>query len=220
MLQIGLGQETLTKKSAFSQEILTRTLLQQKQPSITGISMGKSFAAMLVLIFLVASCVNMFLPVKAESRTITVPDDYSTIQDAINAANEGDTIFVKKGTYEEKTLEINKALSLTGEDANNTRINLHPPWIPTGGYTMNGQPEYGYDNPIKIQANDVKLSGFTIASDPGRNILTTATKIQIIGNVITTGLFVDGSYQNITQNILAQTDIQCYGSYNTVAENR
>ena len=180
--------------------------------------MSKSVAFLLVIVFLTASCV-LIIPINADSRTIIVPDDYSTIQGAINVANEGDTIFVKKGTYEEQTLVINKTISLIGEDANNTTINLHPPWIPTGGYTMNGQREYGYDNPIKIQASDVKLSGFTIASDPVRNILTTATKIQIIGNVITTGLFVYGSYQNITQNILAQTDIQCYGSYNTVAEN-
>src|SRR3972149_8773182 len=163
MLQIGLGQETLTKKSAFSQEILTRTLLQQKQPSITGISMGKSFAAMLVLIFLVASCVNMFLPVKAESRTITVPDDYSTIQDAINAANEGDTIFVKKGTYEEKTLEINKALSLIGEDANITTINLHPPYNVTYILTT---PFFSYSNAVTIIANDVRLSNLTIGIHP------------------------------------------------------
>ena len=40
---------------------------------------------------------------------MTVPDD-ATIQDAINAANEGDTIFVKKGTYEEQTLQITKTL--------------------------------------------------------------------------------------------------------------
>ena len=181
--------------------------------------MGKSAVLLLVLVFLTASSVIMPLPVKAVFKTIVVPDDYTTISSAIGNATDGDTILVRKGTYEEQTLVINKTLALIGEDANNTIINLHPPWIPTGGYTMNGQREYGYDNPIKIQTSDVKLSGFTIASDPVRNILTTATEIQIIGNVIKTGLFVFGSYQNITQNILAQTDIQCYGSYNTVAEN-
>jgi len=35
------------------------------------------------------------------ASTITVPDDYSTIQEAINNAAEGDTVFVKAGTYYE-----------------------------------------------------------------------------------------------------------------------
>jgi hypothetical protein len=34
-------------------------------------------------------------PAKAEPRNIVVPDDYSTIQEAINSASYGGTIFVK-----------------------------------------------------------------------------------------------------------------------------
>ena len=76
--------------------------------------MSRSIAFLLVIVFLKASCV-LIIPIRADSRTIIVPDDYSAIQDAINAANEGDTIFVKKGTYEgpiNQTLMVNKTLSV------------------------------------------------------------------------------------------------------------
>ena len=46
---------------------------------------------------------------------------YATIQEAINAASEGDTIFVKAGTYYENVI-INKKVSLVGEDRGTTII--------------------------------------------------------------------------------------------------
>jgi len=65
-----------------------------------GINMSKNIALLLVLVFLVASSIITFLPVKAEPKTITVPDDYPTIQAAVGNASAGDTVFVKSGTYE------------------------------------------------------------------------------------------------------------------------
>jgi nitrous oxidase accessory protein len=55
---------------------------------------------------------------------IRIPDDYETIQKAINAANPGDTIFIAPGTYSENVL-VNKTVSLVGEDQNSTVINMH-----------------------------------------------------------------------------------------------
>jgi len=46
---------------------------------------------------------------------------YSTIQDAIDAANESDTIYVYSGTYNENIV-IEKSLNLTGEDRDSTII--------------------------------------------------------------------------------------------------
>jgi len=181
--------------------------------------MRLSAALLVVLVFLAASCPTLSLPIKAEHRTITVPDDYLTIQEAIGNATAGDTILVKRGTYEEQTLVINKTISLIGEDANNTAINLHPPWIPTGGYTMNAQPEYGYDNPIKIQASDVEISGFTINSNGGA-ISISGNRTQIIGNIIKTALNIDGgSHQSIAENTLTN-GINSYGSYSSITSNK
>ncbi len=61
------------------------------------------------------------LVAEAEPKTITVPDDYPTIQAAINGASEGDEVFVRSGTYSED-LTINKALSLVGENKYSTIV--------------------------------------------------------------------------------------------------
>ncbi len=56
------------------------------------------------------------------SDTLYVPDDYPTIQAAIDNANLGDTIIVKDGSYEENIV-LHKSLTLISEDgANNTII--------------------------------------------------------------------------------------------------
>jgi nitrous oxidase accessory protein len=183
--------------------------------------MRKSIALLLVLVFLTASCLTVPLPVNADSKTIVVPDDYPTISSAIGNATDGDTILVKKGTYEEKTLTINKTLALVGEDTNSTIISLHPPWIPTGGFHLSGtsvEPDYDYDNPIKITANNVKVSGFTIISNPSRSPLLSGVGIQMTGNYITTGLFLENAGQNINGNIV-RGSIQCIGNNHTIANN-
>ena len=55
------------------------------------------------------------------TKTITVPDDYSSIQAAINASNPGDTVFVRNGTYHEQ-IGVDKAITLIGESRQSTII--------------------------------------------------------------------------------------------------
>src|SRR4030067_2055690 len=82
----------------------------------------KKTALVLTVISLLLVVLVVGLPsVNASPKTIVVPDDYPTIESAITNANDGDTIFVKKGTYH-KTLTIEKPLSLIGEDSQNTVI--------------------------------------------------------------------------------------------------
>jgi nitrous oxidase accessory protein len=183
--------------------------------------MRKSIALLLVLVFLTASCIIAPLPVNAGSRTLVVPDDYQTISSAIGNATDGDMIFVKKGTYKEETLEINKNLSLIGEDVNNTIIKLHPPvynvtQILTQFYAA-------LSNAITINANDFRLLNLTIALNPDGYIAVAGDRTQIIGNNIAgtgsvTGLLISGSYCNITDNISGGF-ISSNGSANLIARN-
>lgn len=58
----------------------------------------------------------------SDSKVISVPTDFLRIQDAINNATVGDTIFVRSGTYNED-IALNKSVSLIGESRDSTVIN-------------------------------------------------------------------------------------------------
>jgi len=80
--------------------------------------------------------------------TIYVPDDYSTIQQAIDAADSGDTIIVKSGIYYEN-VNVNKQLVLKGID------------------TGNGKPivdARGHGSVITLSSDGITLEGFTITN--------------------------------------------------------
>jgi parallel beta-helix repeat protein len=78
-------------------------------------------------------------PVGAGADVIRVPEDYHTIQEALDNANEGGTVFVHNGTYRE-TLTIDKAVSLVGENRQATAI----------------------EGSVQVYASDVLLSNFTV----------------------------------------------------------
>jgi parallel beta-helix repeat protein len=91
---------------------------------------------------------NNFLSATVMVRTpqfIRVPNDYSKIQDAIDAAFEGDTIYVASGTYHENVRIDKEGLTLIGEDQGNTIVD--------------GQNK---EDVILVTANKVNISGFTL----------------------------------------------------------
>jgi parallel beta-helix repeat protein len=179
--------------------------------------MKKSASALLVLLFLFASSLLQIGVVKAEPKTIVVPDDYPTIQGAIGNASDGDTIYVKKGIYDgpiNQTIVINKTLSLMGENPETTILNLHPAWVvQSWDFTMT--PVYGYEQSVEIQASDVKISGFTFKG-PG-NFYVTGYNTQISNNVITVYLWLVGSKDNASHNKIRSITVG--GSGNTVSKN-
>ncbi len=185
-----------------------------------GISMSKRIALLLVFVLAVSGIITL-LPVYAASRVIVVPDDYPTIAAAVGNATQGDTVYVKKGTYEEETLEINKPLSIIGEGTELTKINLHPPLSTEFDEAINFTFSW-YETAITVNTNDFKLSGFTINTPDVTNIVggefaIIGNKTQVLGNSITTPFSVNGSYSTITENIFSKT--AAFGSHSNIINN-
>lgn len=166
--------------------------------------MRKNIALLVILVLLATSCLTVYLPVKAESKTITVPDDFPNIQEAINAADEGDTIFVKRGTYVENPV-VNKSVCLIGEDRDATIIDV------TAG--------------LKVQSNYVNITGLTIY-DGYHGITVSSNSCRISGNKITdsqVGIALISAYGNVVaenafQNIGLSAAIQLSYSYNNLVQ--
>jgi len=133
--------------------------------------------------------------------------NFSTIQEGIDAAESGETIYVYNGTYNENIV-IDKSIVLVGEDKNNTIID--------GRIT---------GNTIKVNANFVTIKGFTIQNSgliyPNSGINLTSNNNTIEGNLITDnfyGITLYYSFGNIIRNNTIQNDDHC-GIYLSSSSN-
>jgi parallel beta-helix repeat protein len=132
----------------------------------------------LALTFILALFVSLVVGVQSaesSSKTIVVPDDFPTIQTAIDNAFAGQTIFVKAGIYSQQHILIDKSLLLVGEDLEST--------ILVGINNVRYSPPYV----IQISADNVRVSGFTIinGSIGGIRVETIGSDTQPTGCVIT-----------------------------------
>ena len=130
------------------------------------------------------------------SETLVVPQDYSTIGEAISHATAGDTILIQSGVYSEN-LQIDKPLTLEGQNQSNTIIMGKGDSTPTSVLTLG--------------ANDVKVSGLTIESISNSNKSRYAY-----------GIWVEGDNCTITDNIIQNTYLGIFcstQSLTTITEN-
>ena len=88
----------------------------------------------------------------ASASTNYVPDDYSTIQAAVNAASSGDTIIVRAGTYTENVKVEKKRLTIRSENGPDSTIVV---------------AEDQDDHVFQVTADYVKISGFTVEGATG-----------------------------------------------------
>ena len=128
-------------------------------------------------------CLIALLAYTADAKTINVPEDFNSIQQAINAANAGDKIVVR-GYFTENVV-INKQVVLLGLDS-----------------TIDGGKK---GDVIKILAKGVKIAGFKIknSGNRGAGIHIASDGNEVFNNVITNnyiGIKVDRGKKNVIRN--------------------
>jgi hypothetical protein len=146
-------------------------------------SKSKTIVSLLVLFCLTSIVLIPNAIVRAQTKTLVVPDQYPTIQSAIDSANNGDTVSVKKGYYPE-TLVVNKSISIIGEDRNHTIIDARKMgnsviYINEANYVTVQNFTLGNSREIKP-----KYSGSGFDSVDGIRIGFRADYISIIDNTI------------------------------------
>ncbi len=115
------------------------------------------------------------------------PGNYTKIQDAVDNASDGDTVFVFSGRYRQGEITINKRIGLIGENRNTT--------------IYDGDHRYAF----VITENNVNVSGFniTISQDA---ICIYSNNNTIMDNIFYScgrgiHLFEGSSYNKISRNI-------------------
>ena len=144
------------------------------------------------------------------------PGNYSKIQDAVNNASNGDTVFVydDSAPYYEN-IAINVSIHLIGENRNTTIIK-------------------GWTNVVSINVDGVTVSGFQISNAGdfwnlcGFYVTSQRNNISnnnIVNNLRMNGIYLDGaSYNTIYGNLIENNNYHGirieYSSHNIIMNNR
>lgn len=165
--------------------------------------MKKAYSGIMLMMQLISVLTLAFgiQQAKSEFSTIVVPDDYATIQKAVDAANLGDTIYVRAGIYRENVV-ASKTVSLVGENRATTIIDG------SGSGTV-----------VYVTANNVNISGFTIRNSgvptvwPAESgiILWYSDRSTITNCIITSNgghgfCFVESRYYTISNSIVSNNN--------------
>ena len=136
-----------------------------------GLREEKRILTVLFLSLLLWSASAPFYVRLAGATTLVVPDEYSTIQEAIDAANPGATILVRSGVYREHVV-VNKTLSLVGESRDTTIIDGD-----------------GAGTVVSVTADNVNVSGFRIQNGE------VGLDLKSSGSIVTANIFQETGKQ-------------------------
>lgn len=121
--------------------------------------------------------------------------NYSSIQDAVNDASDGDTIIVHNRIYYEN-LVLNKSITIVGEDRLNTIIDGN-----------------GSGDAVVISADNVCIRNFTIKN---KGISGTGINIKANQSIISENLIIDNNWSGIETGYACRN---CTISKNTIMNN-
>ena len=162
------------------------------------------------------------------------PGNYTKIQDAIDNASDGDTVFVYSGIYYE-TIDINKSIDVFGQDKettiiegklNDNIVNISVDFVNLGGFSIISDWEHEPLFGIYVQANDTIIKDNIIKTDEANIVLYNSSNNAVIHNFIlntNTGVALMLShYNNVSNNTITNTNLGIElttSNYNTIALN-
>lgn len=168
----------------------------------------------------IAILVATIIPVNAS--TLYVPNNYPTIQQAIDNANAGDKIIVNAGTYNENVV-INKQLTLTGQgnpviDAKNSGsvVLISADGVTLEGFTIKNSGYNFGDAGVRMTSSNNVVKNCDISnSNSGIYLHYSSRDNSITGNDITgnyVAIYLFASSNNVIKNN-DLNDNECEGIY-------
>jgi hypothetical protein len=160
--------------------------------------MRKVFSILLALVLLVSLGLVTTLPVAA-ATTIHVPDDYPTIQAALNASEDGDIIMVAAGEYDAFVVDGKQDISIIGsEGATVTTVSLvsvdvapiDNAWVMAGVRNSENINIEGIDFDATDIVDEEVVVGIVYVDSTGR--IADLTVENIFGTELATGVAIIG----------------------------
>ena len=205
--------------------------------------MRSSLRVFVGFLFILGIVLLLVIGLEAGGETIIVSQDgygdYSSIQIAINNANEGDTIRVYSGTYHENVI-VDKTVTLIGKSPESTTIDgegegdvvtITADWVNISNFRVIGSGESWQNAGIIIDSNHNSLinnscsdhvngTGIYLSQDSHSNIISN-NNCSNNGNI---GVYVYWSEYNILMdntfsNNYRGISLHWYSNYNTVTNN-
>jgi parallel beta-helix repeat protein len=173
-----------------------------------------SLACLQIFLLLGIICAFFFMIHVSHAAVINVPDSYPTIQQAVEAAADGDTINVSRRSGEEQSVYyekfvIDKQLVLVGESRETIIIDGN-----------------GTGSVIRVQADNVEIRGFTIRN-AGRKYSGIRANgysyLTVANNTIETSKYgvalLDSYYNTVTENVLFKNSAAGISIYESIGNN-